>query len=274
MGQQLAPAPLPPLPYRARPPQVLLGVGAVLLVSAGAAVASAYGGTPARALLLPLAAVAAGFAVRAARARLRSSEEVLAASATGLAVSASGVGGDGLGGGAATALLAGVFLVLHRVAPSTATWPMASWVAAQLAVLQFLDVVPDALRTQAHLGVALVGLGIALFGRPVVARLALLTSVPWWVAGVVSGTTTAWTGAGAERAVAAVLVVAAGLGLVVTRLRRVLEPLTGPPPAAPVLAGAVGRRRRRGGVLGAGDGGGHRHRVRRGPAGQRGGGRW
>ena len=41
--------PLPPLPYRARPPQVLLGVGAVLLVSAGAAVASAYGGAPARA---------------------------------------------------------------------------------------------------------------------------------------------------------------------------------------------------------------------------------
>ena len=44
--------PLPPLPYRARPPQVLLGVGAVLLVSAGATVASAYGGAPARLLLL------------------------------------------------------------------------------------------------------------------------------------------------------------------------------------------------------------------------------
>ena len=240
MGQQLAPAPLPPLPYRARPPQVLLGVGAVLLVSAGAAVASAYGGTPARALLLPLAAVAAGFALRAARARLRSSEEVLAASATGLAVSASGVGGDALGGAAATAVLAAVFLALHRVAPSTATWPMASWLAAQLAVLQSLDGVPDALRTQAYLGVALVGLGVALFGRPVVARLGLLTTVPWWVAGVLSGSTTAWTGTGAERTVSAVLVVVAGLGLVVTRLRRVLEPLTGPPRVAPLLAGALG----------------------------------
>ena len=241
MGSQLAPTPPPPLPYRARPPQVLLGVGAVLLVSAGAAVASAYGGSLARALLLPLAAVAAGFAVRAARARLHSSEEVLAASATGLAVSAA-AGGDGGfdGGGRATALLAVVFLVLHRAAPSTATWPMASWVAAQLAVLQFLDEVPDATRTPAYLGVALVGLGIALFGRPVVARLALLTTVPWWVAGVVSGSTTAWTGPGAERAVAAVLVVGAGLGLVVVRLRRVLDPLTGPPRAAPVLAGSVG----------------------------------
>ena len=239
MQPSVAPAPLPPLPYRARPPQVLLGVGAVLLVSAGAGVASAYGGTTARVLLLPLAAMAAGFAVRAARARLRSSEEVLAASATGLAVSASGVGGNTLGGAAATALLAAVFLALHRLAPSTATWPMASWVAAQLAVLQSLAGVPDGLRTQAYLGVALVGLGIALFGRPVVARLALLTTVPWWVAGVVSGTTTAWTGTGPERAVAAVLVVVAGLGLVVTRLRRVLEPLTGPPRAAPLLAGAV-----------------------------------
>jgi hypothetical protein len=240
MSQQLAPAPLPPLPYRARPPQVLLGVGAVLLVSAGAAVASAFGGTPARALLLPLAAVAAGFAVRAARARLRSSEEVLAASATGLAVSASGIGENAPGGAVATAVLAGIFLVLHLVARTTATWPMAAWVAAQLAVLQALDGVPDALRTHAYLGVALVGLGVALFGRPVVARLALLTTVPWWVAGVVSGSATAWTGAGTERAVAAVLVVAAGLGLVITRLRQALEPLTGPPWAAPVLAGAVG----------------------------------
>lgn len=240
MDSQLAPAPLPPLPYRARPPQVLLGVGAVLLVSGGAAVASAYGGTPARALLLPLAAIAAGFALRAARARLRSSEEVLAASATGLAVSASGVGGDALGGALATALLAAVFLVLHRVAPSTATWPMASWGAAQLAVLRSLDGVPDALRTPAYLGVALVGLGIALFGRPVVARLALLTTVPWWLAGVVTGSAAAWTGTGPERAVSAVLVVVAGLGLVVTRLRRVLDPLTGPPQAAPLLAGAVG----------------------------------
>ena len=240
MDQQVASRPPPPLPYRARPPQVLLGVGAVLLVSAGAAVASAYGGTPARALLLPLAAVAAGFALRAARTRLRSSEEVLAASATGLAVSASGVGGDELVGAAATALLAAVFLVLSRVAGSTATWPMASWVTAQLAVLQVLDRVPEAVRTPAYLGVALVGLGIALFGRPVVARLALLTAVPWWVAGVLSGSVTAWTGTGAERTVSAVLVVLAGLGLVVTRLRQVLEPLTGPPRAAPVLAGLVG----------------------------------
>jgi hypothetical protein len=244
MQQPVATAPLPPLPYRARPPQVLLGVGAVLLVSAGATVSSAFGGTPARTLLLVLAAATAGFSVRAARARLRSSEEVLAASATGLAVSASAVGSDtlgrGLGSAGATAALAAVFLVLHRLVPSTATWPLASWLTGQLAVLQALDRVPADLRTHTCLGVALVGLGVALFGRRVVARVALLTTVPWWVAGVVGGSTTAWTGSGVERAVSAALVVGAGLGLVVARLRQVLDPLTGPPRAAPILAGIVG----------------------------------
>jgi hypothetical protein len=60
------------------------------------------------------------------------------------------------------------------------------------------------------------------------------------VAGVVSGSVTAWAGPSAARYVSAVLVVGAGLGLVLTRLRRELEPLTGPPRAAPVLAGLVG----------------------------------
>jgi hypothetical protein len=41
MSAPVGTAPSAPLPYRARPAQVLLGVGAVLLVSAGAAVASA-----------------------------------------------------------------------------------------------------------------------------------------------------------------------------------------------------------------------------------------
>ena len=91
-GRHRAPPRLP-LPYRARPPQVLLGVGAVLLVSAGAAVASAYGGRPARLLLLALAAAAGWFSLRAARAGLRSSEETLAACAAGLALSASASGG-------------------------------------------------------------------------------------------------------------------------------------------------------------------------------------
>ena len=225
---------------RARPPQVLLGVGAALLVSAGAAVASAYGGAPVRLLLLALAATAAALSFRAAGARLRSSEETFAASAAGLGIAGSDLGGPVLQGDPATpAVLAVVFLVLHRFAPTTALWPLASWAAAQLAVLRALDWVPAQLRTETFLCVALVGLGVALFGRRVVARLALVTSAPWWVVGVVRGSSSAWVDSGAEQWLAAGLMIAAALGLLVARLRDVLEPLLGPPRLVPVVAGLV-----------------------------------
>ena len=232
--------PRPPLHYRARPPQVLLGVGAVLLVSAGAAVASAYGGAAARLLLVALSVTAAGFSFRAARAGLRSSEELLAASAAGLGVVGSDLGGPVLQGAPGTPMaLAVVFLVLHRVTPTTAVWPLASWAVAQLAVLRAMDSVPAQLRTETCLCVALVGLGIALFGRRVVARVALVTSAPWWLVGVVWGSSSAWTETGAEQWLAAGLMIAAAFGLLVARLREVLEPLLGPPRAVPVVAGLV-----------------------------------
>jgi uncharacterized membrane protein YhaH (DUF805 family) len=225
---------------RARPPQVLLGVGAALLVSAGAAVASAYGGAPVRLLLLALAATAAALSVRAARARLRSSEETFAASAAGLGIAGSDLGGPVLQGDPATpAVLAVVFFVLHRSTPTTALWPLASWAAAQLAVLRALDSVPAQLRTETCLCVALVGLGVALFGRRVVARLALVTTAPWWLTGVLWGSSSAWVESGAERWLAAGLMIAAAFGLLVARLREVLEPLLGPPRSVPVVAGLV-----------------------------------
>ena len=82
--------------------------------------------------------------------------------------------------------------MLHRVAPTTAAWPLVSWAAAQLAVLRALDCVPDAVHTELYLSVAIVGLGIALYGRRVVGRVALLTTAPWWLAGVVGGSSSAW----------------------------------------------------------------------------------
>jgi hypothetical protein len=240
MGQPVGTAPLPPLPYRTRPPQVLLGVGAVLLVSAGAALASRYGGGPARLLLLALAVTAAGFSLRAAWTRLRSSEEILAACATGLGVAAGDLGRPELGGTSGIpVVLAVVFLVLHLAAPTTATWPLAAWLAMQLAVLRGLHWVPAALHTEVFLCVALAGLGIALFGRRTVARVALVTSAPWWLAGVVGGSSSAWAGTGAERWLSAGLMVVAAFGLVVARLRKALEPLFGPPVLVPVVAGTV-----------------------------------
>jgi hypothetical protein len=240
VGQVEGTSRTPPLPYRVRPSQVLLGVGAVLLVSAGAAIASAYGGGWARALLLLLAGVAAGCAVSAARARLRSSAETLGAAATGLALAAAAPAGLSLDGEPVTAaVLAGVFVALHLVDRRTAVWPLAAWGAGQLAVLRTLDDLPGALHTQVHLLVALVGLGIALFGRPVVGRAALVTAAPWWLAGVVAGTSSAWTDTGILPWLSALFVVGAAAGLLPARLRRPLDPLLGPPRAIPVVAGVV-----------------------------------
>jgi hypothetical protein len=240
MSESVGTAPLPPLPYRARPPQVLLGVGAVLLVSAGAAVASTYGGGPARLLLLALAATAGGFSLRAAWTGLRSSEETLAACATGLGVAAGDLGRPELGGTPGIpVVLAIVFLILRLASPTTATWPVASWLAAQLAVLNGLHWIPTALHTELYLCVALAGLGIALFARRVVARLALMTTAPWWLAGVVGGSSSAWADDGGRQWLSAALMIAAGFGLLLARLREPLESLLGPPKLVPAVAGVV-----------------------------------
>ncbi|GAA3161495.1 hypothetical protein GCM10010531_11450 [Blastococcus jejuensis] len=230
----------PPLPYRVRPPQVLLGVGAVLLVSAGATLASAHGGPWARALLLVLAVVAAAVSVLAARARLRSAPEVLAATAAALALAGSASAGISLDGEPVTAAgLAGVFLGLHLVSRRVAAWPLASWAAAQIAVLRTLDDVPEALHTATYLTVALVGLAGALFARPLIGRLAIATTAPWWVAGVVTGIGSAWSDTGVRPWLSVLLVLGAAAGLLLARLRAPLDPLLGPPRAVPVVAGVV-----------------------------------
>jgi hypothetical protein len=229
---------IPPLPYRVRPLQVVLGVGAVLLVTAAAALASVYGGPWARGLVLVLAAAAAGCALHFVR--LPNSTEALAAAAAALAVVGIAPSGLTLDGEPFTAfVLAGVFLALHCLRPRTAVWPLASWGAVQLAVLRTLDDVPEALHTEIYLVVALVGLGVALFGRQLVGRIVLVTTAPWWAAGVVTGTASAWTDAGPQSWLSALLVGTAAAGLLPARLRSPLDALLGPPRAVPVVAGAV-----------------------------------
>ena len=234
-------APTPALPYRARPSQLLLVVGAVLVVSAGGAAAAVYGGGSARVLLLALAAAAAGASAWGSHARLRATEEVLAAAAVTLAVLGADAGTPLLRGSVVPPLvLGGVFLVLARLLRRPATWPLAAWLAAQLAALRALDGAEAGVtRTVAMLTVALVGLGVALAARRLVARVTLVTSAPWWVAGVVSALGTAWTADTGARWTSAALTVAAALELVAVRLDRDLESLLGPPRAVPVLAGAV-----------------------------------
>jgi hypothetical protein len=239
---------------------VLLAVGAVLLVSAGATLASAYGGPVVRGLVLALAAATAAVSVRASRAGLRSSAETFAASAVGLGLAGSDLVGSPATGDALLPLcLAGAFLGLHLLSRATATrstvtrstvtrstvtwwpaaWPLGAWAAGQVAVLRSLDLVPELLRTELYLGLAVMGLGVALWGRPLVARLAMATTAPWFAAGVLGGSAEAWTASGAGRWLATALVAAAAGGLLLARLRRPLDVLLGPPRLVPVVAGAV-----------------------------------
>lgn len=234
------PVPPPSLPDRVRATQVLLGVGAVLLVTGGATVAAAYGGPAIRLLLIGLAVTATGFSLRAAGTRLRASEETLAACAAGLALAGSSPGGPALDGDPVTAvLLAGGFVVLRVFSPSTAAWPLASWGALQLAVLRAHDSAPGWLHTELYLCVALVGLGVALLGRRIAARAALVSTAPWWVAGVLGGITSTWADDSGRQWFSAALMIGAAAGLLLVRRRDLLDPLLGPPRVLPVVAGIV-----------------------------------
>jgi hypothetical protein len=236
----------------ARPSLLLLVVGAVLVVSAGGTAAAVYGGGSAQVLLLALAAAAAGASAWGSHARLRATEETLAAAAVALAVLGTDTGTPLLRGSVVPPLvLAGVFLVLTWLLRRPATWPLAAWLAGQLAALRVLAGTEDgAARAVWMLTVALVGLGIAIGARRLVARVALVTTAPWWVAGVVGAVGTAWSADAAARWTSAVLTAAVALELVAARLVRALEPLLGPPRAVPLLAGAVSGAAL-GGALGA-----------------------
>src|SRR4051794_4512860 len=196
MGAPVRTTPMPPLPYRTRPPHVLLGVGAVLLVTAAAALASAYAGALAPLLLLLAGAGMASLSLRASDARLRSSAGTLAACAAGLLLAATAARQPLLDGEPVTPLvLTLAFLALRGIAPASVVWPLAAWAAFQLAVVRLLDELPTGLHTEVQLLVALVGLGVAVTARRTVARTALVTTAPWWLLGVVGGTASAWTGA-------------------------------------------------------------------------------
>jgi hypothetical protein len=243
LGLPIPPPPAPPEggPGRVSPQTVLLGAGAVAVVAAGAASLTADGTGAGRLAVAVLAALTTVVSVGAGRRGLRTTEEVLAATAAVLALVAAADGA--LPSPGSLAGLAAVFLVVGRFGRTAVSWPLAAWGAAQLAVLTAL---PDlGLAPVLHAGVllttALVGLAMALAGRAAVAVVALVTSVPWWAAGVLEGQRLVWSAdtAGLPRAAAAALLVGAAGGLVVTRSRPELHPLLGPRPAVPVLAGLV-----------------------------------
>ncbi len=199
-------------------PAGVLAVGALLVVAAGLAVLAGYAGTPSAGEALAVASVLAAGTLVVVGARTAPRPE-LAAGTLALFVA--------VGTGA-----------LRPVAPQLRTWPVASWVAGQVAVLVAVQSTPlrSDLLAGVLLGVALTGLAIAWAARGVVALAGLLGSVPWWLAGVWVAERAAW--GGDRPAVAAGLAVAAALGLLVTTHPRVPE-LPVAAPLVPVLAGVV-----------------------------------
>jgi hypothetical protein len=242
-----------PLPDRVRPVQVVLAVGAVLVVAGGAAVLAGLGNPVVRALLLLLAAVTAAASVWSSSTGLRATRETLAAAAVGLAVAGSGAPGTAGWAGALPALgVAAACLVPHAFAPATATWLLAAWGAGQLAVLDLLPRIGPGPRPAVLLGVALVGLLLTLRAGRLVPRTALVTAAPWEAAGVATGLHQAWTGTNSARWAAAGLVTAAAAGLLVARLRPALDPLLGPPRLVPRVAGLLTGAALAGALAGAG----------------------
>src|SRR3954463_8428695 len=164
---------IPPLPYRARPPQVLLGVGALLVVSCAAALAGALGGEPARIGLLLAAAAAAAGAVGGAGRPLPGSAETLAACAVALALIGGGWGRSRATDVAGLLAVAAGCGLLHLAAARTAAGALGGWLprgragrgagpragglASQLAALRTLPAVPERAQAALFLGVALAG---------------------------------------------------------------------------------------------------------------------
>ncbi len=241
------PAPEPSVESRLRPPQVLLGVGVVLLVAVGLAGPSMAGGV-ARIGVLMLSLVAACASALAARVDLRSTEEACAAAAAALALTGAAVGDPASDGGPLPPLAtAAVLVALRTLLPRPLSWPLAAWAALQVAALQSLDLADGGIaRPALLLTVAFAGLVLTLTARPPLARIALLTTAPWWISGVAGGLVTAATADGPARWLPAALTVAVAAVLLPVRLVRAVGSLLGPPRAVPVVSGVVA-----GGAVGA-----------------------
>ena len=225
-------APSAPLP-RPRRPQVVLGVGARAAGQRrGGGRLSATAARRSACCCWSLAVAAAGSRC-APRARgLRSSEETLAACAAGLALSGTACGGPARRRPVGDRPRRG-FLALHRAGAGTV--PPGRWRpggAAQLAALRALDAVPPACAPRAvpGRGARRAWASRCSAGR-LVARVALVTTAPWWVAGVVAGRRAPGRRRRARGGSPPLSWSSPPAACSLARLRGELDPLTGPPRA-------------------------------------------
>jgi len=206
---------------------MLLGTGAVLLVSAAIAFAAVAWGSLGVAvqagILLVLTVVVCGASVSAARRRLRTTAEALAMAGLALTVvDLVGARMKGLAGlddiplRAHAALTLGavvaIGLILNRLAPTTKAWLIGALVAAQ--PLAFLAL-PEALRTPVPLVatsllVSLANVGVIRLVNGPPARTAIGFGALWWAIATILGTAAAWSETAGESVLCTLLVAAAG----------------------------------------------------------------
>ncbi|MEX5718119.1 SCO7613 C-terminal domain-containing membrane protein [Geodermatophilus maliterrae] len=206
------PPPLAPLPAprrRISPQQVLLGLGALLVVAAALAfVAVAWtrlGVTFQAAVMATVTATAMATSAWTARHGLRATEEALAAAGAALlavdlgAAHARGLWSvdavpERLWAGLSCATVALVALGLGRLTRSTVTWPVVALLAAQPVGLLLL---PEPAAGQAAgaavaLGTALADVLVVLVLRPSLHRPALALAGLWTAVGALRGVGVAW----------------------------------------------------------------------------------
>lgn len=261
------PSPVPPSPARRRlsPQQVLLGLGALLLV-AGAAAFVALGWTRLglafqAAVMLVTTGAACAASAWAARRGLRATEEALAAAGAALlAVDLSAAYAKGLLGvdelplrlwtTVACAVGVAVAVALGRLTRTTTTWPLAGLLAAQPIAFLLLPhhVLAGPAGVAAAVAVAVGDLLAARRLRPALAPVAWILSAVAAAGGVVGGLALAYGHDAIEAWTAtAVLGAAAGCALLLTRLprsrpllRSVPLPGVAPSAAAVIAPGVVG----------------------------------
>jgi hypothetical protein len=231
---------LPPGPPRRRlsPQQVLLALGALLLV-AGALAFVALGWTRfglvfQAAVMVAATTAACGTSAWAARRGLRATEEALAAAGAALlAVDLGAAHARALGGldavpvrtwtAVSCLVVVAVAVGLNRLTRSTTTWPLVALLAAQPVLVLALP--PGLLTSSGGVAAALViaaaDLATVLVLRRSLQRVARLLAAVWTAAGVLGGLLLAATGTVAESWTATALLLAAGAAAVaVLRLPR------------------------------------------------------
>lgn len=224
-------------PRRLSPQQMLLGTGAVLLVSAAIAFAAVAWQSLSVAMqaiiLLVVTAVVCAASVSAARRGLRTTAEALAMAGLALTVvdlvgaRAKGLAGlDDIPLRAHAALTLGAVVILglalNRLAPTTKAWLVGAIVAAQ--PLAFLAL-PDAAHTPVllvatSLLVSVINVAVIRTVKGPAAAMAIGFGALWWAIATILGTAAAWSESAAESVLCTLLVTAAG-GLALLAVRPV-----------------------------------------------------